>query len=209
MRSIPQPYKEQSMNFDSLKQDRYHHVACGPFEKNTSMLVGSDIVLHLPVLEYYASLCEHVTEFGVRDGHSTIALIAGCKGQVASYDIQRSNVVDVLEKMDLPCKWSFRELDTGDPWGGLLVEPTEMLFIDTLHIYGHVKKELAIHGRKATKFLAFHDTFTCGERDLSGPNPNAIGILPAIREFLSCHPGEYETVYRTDVCNGLWILKRI
>lgn len=198
------------MNFKSLKQSYYHRVAVGPFEGNTSVLVGSDIVLHLPVLEYYASLCDHVTEFGTRGGESTVALISGCKGQVCSFDIQKSEIVDVLSSTKLPCEsWRFFELDTGATQGSEVVGPTDMLFIDTLHTYDHVTKELSIHGRKATKYLAFHDTFTCGDRDISGYNPYAKGILPAIHEFLERFPGEYRTAYKTDVCNGLWILEKL
>ncbi len=196
------------MNLDSLKHDFYHRIAAGPFEGNVSLLTTSDIVLHLPVLEYYASLCEHVTEFGVREGHSTVALISGCRGKVRSYDIIRSGIVDVLEQLKLPCDWRFEELDTGSSPGDAVGE-TDMLFIDTLHTYEHVKKELAIHGRKARKFLVFHDTFTCGEWDISGPDKNVRGILPAIGEFLSDYQGEYETRYRSDCCSGLWVLGRL
>lgn len=196
------------MNFESLKQNCYHRVAVGPFEGNTAVVVGSDIVLHLPVLEYYASLSETVVEFGVREGQSTIALIAGCPGKVTSFDIQKSPIVTRLQFMPLPCNWEFHELDTGSDKVADQVPECDMLFVDTLHTYDHVIKELFLHGRKAKKFLAFHDTFTCGERDLSGPNPNARGILPAIQEFLDTFPGEYETVYRTNSCNGLWVLKR-
>lgn len=192
--------------FHALKQSLYHRVAVGPFEMPVQALLGSDIVLHLPVLEYYASLCEHVTEFGVRDGHSTVALISGCKGVVHSYDIEESPAKPVLKSLQLPCKWEFHLGDTGS--ADLQVTETDLLFLDTLHTYDHLSRELLHHGRKARKFLAFHDTFTCGAFDLSGPDPRARGILPAIEEFIQKYPGEYETCYRTDCNNGLWILRR-
>lgn len=180
----------------------------GPFEQQTTQLLGSDIVLHLPVIEYYASLCEHCTEFGVREGHSTVALIAGCKGDVVSYDIEHSPVVDLLRSIKLPCKsWAFKLGDTGS--AALEMEETDFLFIDTLHTYEHVSKELALHGRKARKYLGFHDTFTCGQRDLSGPDPNVRGIMPAIQEFLAQFPGQYRTVYQTERNNGMLIVERV
>ena len=194
-------------HFRALQQSMYHRVAVGPFEAPTHALVGSDIVLHLPVLEYYASLCRHVTEFGTREGCSTVALLAGCKGEVHSYDIEVTPAKAVLEAIELPARWHFHVGDTGSP--DTPVAETDFLFVDTLHTYDHVTKELAHHGRKATKYLAFHDTFTCGEFDLSGPDPRARGILPAIEEFLARHPGEYETAYRTSCNNGLWVLKRV
>lgn len=193
--------------FQALKQSMYHRVAVGPHEAPTRTLVGSDVVLHLPVLEYYASLCSHVTEFGVRDGNSTVALLAGCRGEVHSYDIEAAHAVSVLGGMDLPCRWFFHLADTGSPDAG--VGETDFIFFDTLHTYEHLSRELAHHGRKARKFLAFHDTFTCGEFDASGPDPSARGILPAIGEFAARHPGEYRTAYRTDACNGLLVLERV
>ncbi len=194
-------------SFEELRNDYYHRVAIAPDEPYPTRLFYSDIVLHLPVLEYYASLCEHVTEFGVREGCSTTALIAGCKGVVNSYDIETSPVVSLLSRTRLPCaRWEFRQQNTVAP--GFIIPPTDFLFIDTLHTFDHVRQELAIHGRQAGKYLGFHDTYTCGELDKSGPDQNAPGILPAIYTFLAQYLNEYKTVYRTNVNNGLWILSR-
>lgn len=194
-------------DFFVLKQSHLHRVSSGPFELKATELIPSDIVLHLPVLEYYASLCDHVTEFGVRDGSSTVALISGCPGEVVSYDIEHTPIVDKLKKMFLPCRsWTFHRADTGNP--NLHIAETDLLFIDTLHTYDHVSKELALHGRKARKFLVFHDTYTCGETDLSGPDPTVRGIGPAIWEFTEDYHGEYETVYKTNANNGLLVLAR-
>lgn len=187
------------MNFEQLKQSYYHRVAIGPFEFPTYSVIGSDIVLHLPVLEYYASQCKHVTEFGVREGHSTVALLAGAP--VLSVDIEHSPIVDLLKTLDLPHKWDFIKSSTLD----VTVGETDMLFLDTLHTYDHLSKELARHGHLARKYLAFHDTFTCGDKDLSGPNPNVEGINRAIEEYCQ----GWKTVYRTKVNNGLWILERV
>lgn len=194
--------------FEALKQDRYHRVAVGPFERPTTRLQGSDIVLHLPVIEFFASRCGHCTEFGVRDGHSTVALIAGCPGVVVSYDVVRTPVVNLLQSLKLPCReWRFVLANTADP--SLDVEETDFLFFDTLHTYDHLSKELALHGRKARKYVGFHDTFTCGERDLSGPDPAAPGILPAINEFVARHHGQYRVVYETRVNNGMMVWERV
>lgn len=166
---------------------------------------GSDISYHLPTLEKFAAECSHVTEFGMRDGFSTVAFLAGCKGQVVSYDIQPTPMSRHLADIQIPCSWRFTQADTGSP--DLEIEETDFLFFDTLHTYEHLKKELR-HARKARKLLGFHDTYACGEFDLSGPNPRARGILPAIEEFLSQHPG-YRTAHRTDANNGLWVLERV
>lgn len=200
--------------FELLKSSFYSRVQCTPFEPRPNQVVLSDIVLHLPVLEYYASKCKAVAEFGVRDGCSTIALIAGGPDEVHSYDIERTSIVDILSVIDMPerlianypTEWFFHLGDTGNP--NLEVPEIDMLFIDTLHTYEHVKKELTYHGRKAKKYLAFHDVYTCGELDRSGPNPNARGIMPAIREFVESYPGEYKEVYYTKANNGFLVLER-
>ncbi len=197
------------MDFQSFKNSCYQKRASAPDLPRVDSSVASDIVLHLPVLEYFASLCDHVVEFGVREGNSTAALIAGCRGEVHSFDIQPSPIVDSLRAMSLPCSnWRFLPLNTGDEQSAELVPETDLLFIDTLHTYAHVVKELRLHGRKARKFLVFHDTATCGEFDVSGTNPHAMGIMPAIEEFLNVYQGQYEVTFKTSACNGLLVLSR-
>ena len=57
---------------------------------------NSDMAAHLPTLALLATRCKHVTEFGVRLGHSTIALLQGLAergehGCLTSYDIAPSS----------------------------------------------------------------------------------------------------------------------
>lgn len=194
-------------DFFVLYQSFLHRVSSGPFELKAIELICSDIVLHLPILEWFASQCYHVTEFGTRDGLSTAALIAGTKGHVVSYDIEKTPIVDKLKKIILPCRsWTFHKADTSNKL--LHIEETDLLFFDTLHTYEHLSKELFLHGRKARKFLIFHDTYTCGEKDLSGPDPSAKGIMAAIREFTQVYEGEYQLAFQTNHCNGLLVLAR-
>lgn len=192
--------------FELLKSSFYSRVQATPFEPRPREMIFSDIVLHLPVLEYYASKSDSAAEFGVRDGNSTVALISGCKF-VYSFDIERSPIVNTLKSIELPegHVWEFHLADTGSsniPLGGV-----DMLFIDTLHTYEHVKKELKYHARKVSKYLAFHDTFTCGDNDRSGPDPKALGIWPAIAEFM-CENPQWKIVYKTNANNGLLVLER-
>lgn len=198
------------MDFQELKRQRFQQVPVDPFCKRTTELIYSDCVAHLPVIQYYASLCQSVMEFGVRDGHSTVALINGCKGTVVSVDINRTAIVDALENTLLPCsRWKFIQADTSKPIDDVDAVDVNLIMYDTLHTYDHLKAELAEHGRKAWSYIVFHDTETCGLTDASGPNPKSIGILPAIEEFLALYPGEYKTVYRTSENNGLWVLERL
>jgi hypothetical protein len=85
-------------------------------------LTPSDINLHLPVLRLYADQCEHVTEMGVRSCVSLHAFLASNAKRVTAYDILDVHVPDCD-------KLTFINADvlTVD------IEPTDMLFIDTLH----------------------------------------------------------------------------
>ena len=188
------------MSFEELKKDYYHKIA------NDVPNGTSDMVLHLPVMEWYSSRCNYVTEFGVRCGHSTVALLAGKPKKLTSYDIEDCRgIVNHLKGIELPCLWEFHQKNTvSKDW---VIEPTDMLFVDTAHTYNQVKQELAIHGPLVKKYIAFHDTKTCWVKDSSGPNPNEEGIGRAINEYIQAN--DFRIVYRTDSCHGLLIIERL
>jgi len=54
----------------------------------------------------------------------------------------------------------------------VVIEQTDLLFIDTLHTYDCLSRELELHGDKVNKYIIFHDTVLFS------------GIVPAIDEFL-------------------------
>lgn len=195
------------MGFEELRQSYFHHVSCGPFEQKPPGLSYSDIVLHLPVLEYYASQCDHVVEFGVREAFSTVAFLSGCRTLVESYDIDESAAVRALRNMKLPCEWKFHLGSTTDP--KTVVPECDLMFFDTLHTYEQLSLELQLHARKARRYLAFHDTHTCWHQDRTGADPRATGIGPAIEEFLEDFQDEYKTAFETHWSNGLLILERV
>ena len=69
------------------------------------------------------------------------------------------------------------------------------MFIDTWHCYDQLKRELALHSSKVSKYIAFHDVETYGiegegfpSMDANHPQRNNLndekGIRPAIDEFL-------------------------
>jgi hypothetical protein len=49
--------------------------------------IPSDINKHLQTLKLYASICDHITEMGVRKIISTYALLMGKPKKLISYDI--------------------------------------------------------------------------------------------------------------------------
>lgn len=192
------------MNFIQFKQSRYNSV---PYDlKNNPFGFkyenGCDISAHLPFLEFIASQCNHVTEFGTRECYSTVAFLAGCKGKVVSYDIKSYPAIIELKYYELPCLWEFKQQSTIDP--ELKIEETDFLFIDSLHTYDQVKQELK-QAKYVKKFLGFHDTFSQGEMSLDMPGTK--GIIPALVEFLN-ENHDWKVVYHVIFNHGLTLLQR-
>jgi hypothetical protein len=97
----------------------------------------------------------------------------------------------------------------------VLIESTDMLFIDTWHSQRQLREELALHGNVPRKYLAFHDTHTYGVRDeqqdwAANPNRKAVagqGLLPAIIDFVIENPHWHFKMHRSNN-NGLTVLER-
>lgn len=161
----------------------------------------SDISFHLPKLLEYAYKCNHITEMGVRYVESTWAFLLASIDTgsiVVSYDIETSDQVKEL-KAAHP-SWKFIEGDTGK----VTISTTDFLFIDTLHTYDHLKKELELHADKVAKYIFFHDIHSFGFHSEDGGSK---GLLLAINEFLIEHQ-EWEVCYYTPINNGLMGIRR-
>src|SRR5690242_18653503 len=116
-----------------------------------------DINEHLPVLREYGSKCQHITEMGVRWGASTLAFLVSGAKTLISYDIQSTPQIEQIlahSTIEPHINHQFRLADTLN----LEIEPTELLFIDTLHTYNQLIAELRIHEHKVSKFIILHDT---------------------------------------------------
>jgi predicted O-methyltransferase YrrM len=163
----------------------------------------SDINEHLPMLYFLAQQCDHVTEFGVRTGASTLAFLHGLQGRRAklrSYDINDQFGVFKTMLEHTAVNWRFAVCST---LAISQIEPTDLLFVDTLHRYDQVRQELAIHGDAARRWIVFHDTETFGAVGDDGGE----GINRAIDEWLASRP-EWRIVYRTHRNNGLTVIER-
>jgi len=177
----------------------------GPMADSFDILTRttSDINEHLPMLYFLAQQCDHVTEFGVRTGASTLAFLHGLQGRPAtlrSYDINdQYGVQDSLTRWTR-VEWTFSICST---LSITRIEPTDLLFVDTLHNYDQVRQELALHGEAARRWIVFHDTETFGTVGDDGGR----GINQAITEWLEAKP-EWRIVYRTHRNNGLTVIER-
>jgi predicted O-methyltransferase YrrM len=124
----------------------------------------SDINEHLQTLHDLASECDHVTEFGVRTALSTTALLAGLKpdAKLISYDLERTQEVEDLFKQCMIEEKDrcFRIADTRE----VEIDMTDLLFIDTWHVYDCLINELKRSAPKVRKYIAFHDTTTFAEK---------------------------------------------
>jgi hypothetical protein len=185
----------------------------------------SDINEHLPTLREYASRCNSVTECGVREIVSSYAFSCGLKGNpqhsltmVDSYTsahmhaflelCQRENInASFIEANDIHCKRSH----------------TDLLFIDTWHVYGHLKRELSYWHSFVGRYIILHDTtvdavfgetirceLNAQRQSIESGYPIeeiTRGLWPAVQEFLEDHP-EWKLEKRYENNNGLTILAR-
>lgn len=152
----------------------------------------SDINQHLPILRKFADECEHVTEMGVRGCVSLHAFLASKAKKVVAYDILKVAVPDCD-------KLTFINADVLT----VEIEPTDFLFIDTLHTYDQLRMELARHAWNVRRYIGIHDTEMFGDAGEDGGR----GLNPAFSEFLAAHP-VWSECYRTKVNNGLTILSK-
>lgn len=167
----------------------------------------SDINEHIPTIVKYAKECNHITEFGVRWVVSTWAFLGGYPYKMISYDKDHPSVygIDIQPLYDISKEigvdFTFIQADVTT----IEIEKTDLLFIDTWHVYDQMKKELELHASKVMKYIMFHDTTTF---EFIGESAGHKGIWYAISEFLNENPN-WVIHERFTNNNGLTILKRI
>lgn len=159
----------------------------------------SDIWLHLPILAGLAGECEHVTEMGVRHGISTRALLWAQPSRLICYDILRYPDWEQLQELRGRTNVTFNQADSRE----IDIEQTEMLFIDTFHVYEQLKAELARHSSRTSRYIVMHDTVAFRDK---GEDPNQPGLWPAVEEFVAT--GDWTMMMHRPHNNGLTVLER-
>jgi hypothetical protein len=137
---------------------------------------------------------------GTRSGVSTTALLFAQPATLVCYDKVKWPRIQALQVLAGRTFFQFHEADVL----AIDIEPTDLLFIDTWHVYEQLQQELARHGVKARQYIVLHDTTTFGER---GESPERRGVWPAIEEFLRL--GLFQLKQRFTNNNGLTILQRV
>lgn len=175
-------------------------------------LTPSDINELLPYLFQYATLCDHVTEMGVRSPTSTYAFLAANPKKLVSYDIARWELVDEAERLAKECgvNFEFVQANVLD----IEIDETDMCTIDTYHSCLQLEQELKLHANKVKKYICFHDVVTFGRQSeppyegiRAGLNDGR-GLMDAIEPFLENHP-EWQIELLLEFNNGLLVLKRV
>lgn len=173
-----------------------------------------DINEHMETLFRYGIECEHITELGVRGVVTTWAFLLARPKKLVSVDVAPCPVEDVARLAPKHgVDFEFRIADTGSP--DFYIEPTDLLFIDTWHIYDQLKRELQLHGDYAKKYIIMHDTTMFGENATPEnyecsvkPGPERKGLWYAIEEFLAANP-HWRLKERYHNNNGLTVLERV
>ena len=208
------------LSFDGKEQnllEREYQIKCD---------TPSDINEHLPTLREYASECSTIVECGVRGVTSSYAFACGLIGNAKNSftlidNCECNNVypfLDLCKALNVNATF-LQQSDIECP----LIN-TDLLFIDTWHIYGQLKRELAYWHSSVNKYIIMHDTTVdewYGEAlrcrmDVPLASKNSgipeeeieKGLWPAIEEFLEEHP-EWKIKERFKNNNGLTILMRV
>ena len=162
----------------------------------------SDIHEHLPRLAELASECKVICELGVGWAQSTRAFLFHSHVELHSYEYKP--FPEVLAYFEQARAFgrnvTLHVSDTRE----IEIPECDMLFVDSLHIYEQVQKELELHAPKTKKYIGFHDTTTFADRGEFGGK----GIWAAVQEFIDSHP-EWEMIERRTNNNGLTILKHV
>ena len=140
-------------------------------QKNYEIVRGknNDLTPYADVLQHMASNVNSVTEMGIGPKNyglnSTWALLfglhksLGTNKKYTAYDYETNPINDniyIAKSLaeDLGIDFNFIIGDTGD----VVIESSDLLFIDTDHTYQHLMKELELHSPKINKYILIHDT---------------------------------------------------
>jgi len=190
--------------------------------------VNTDIIEHLPTLYKYAKECTSIIECGVRNCVSSYPLIkgllenSGINKKMVSVDVYKSEGMKHFEGLAKQLiNFEFFE-------GSDLIYPIkgtyDLVFIDTLHVCGQLRRELKKYAPHTAKYIIMHDTTVdefVGEVIRNNWDANKIskengftlketleGLWPAIMEFLEENKN-WHIKERFKNNNGLTILERI
>ena len=187
----------------------------------------SDINEHLPTLAKYAQECESIIELGVRGCISSWAFVFGLLNnnkkikKILLNDITECDINELLnitKDLDIITEYNWiNDLELN------ITENVDLVFIDTWHVYGQLKRELDKFSKITNKYIIMHDTTVdgiVGETIRNGWNAQQqsietgfpieeinCGLWKAIEEFLD-NNNNWKLKERYTNNNGLTILEK-
>lgn len=155
---------------------------------------GSDYMLVHDEIKRRLRGCHSYTEFGINQGATLAAALLEVPRMVRAYDIKLGWYKEAAHLFDAysderGVDYAATESNTLD----CIIDPVDVLYIDTLHEYEHLAQELARHGDKARRFIIFHDTRT---------QP---GLKRAVQEYAK---GGWSIVTDCDINVGFMTIER-
>jgi hypothetical protein len=188
----------------------------------------SDIFEHLPTLYELTTQCEEVAEMGVRGVVSTWAFLNGLSNNNSSKKILHCVDIEPIPNASLICHIAQSAEITMKVYeedsAKVILPPVDLLFIDTFHVYAHLKRELAHHHANVRKYIVMHDTvadafhgevvrcnlnvFELWQKTGYSVEEMTKGLAQAIQEFLAAHP-EWKIKSHYSNNNGLTVLERV
>ena len=159
----------------------------------------NDISGHLSFLRELSRSCGSVCEMGVRRCVSSWAFLLGLaessarNKELLCIDIEAADISDLVlwgRNLAPPVNVSMLVADSRKVE---LRRDYDLVFIDTLHVYGQLKKELFSHEARARRYICLHDTEVDrnqGEVLRKGMDVARVSLETGIQEI--------------DLCRGLW-----
>ena len=175
----------------------------------------SDINEHLPTLAKYAQECESIIELGVRGCISSWAFVFGLLNNNKKI---KKILLNITKDLDIITEYNWiNDLELN------ITENVDLVFIDTWHVYGQLKRELDKFSKITNKYIIMHDTTVdgiVGETIRNGWNAQQqsietgfpieeinCGLWKAIEEFLD-NNNNWKLKERYTNNNGLTILEK-
>ncbi len=224
---------QKSKNKTSSNINRIEHALSNIYIEAKDIMMfkkerGYDIFDHLLTLQRYSSECNSIIEAGVRSCVSSYPLLLGLLSN--KNDIEKKMISIDIEKSVEVCKFEFdaKKLINFDFFEGNdldyeIKENVDLLFLDTHHCYGQLKRELKKYSSHINKYIIMHDTtvdeilsesirlgwdyFTQSKTLGWNITETIVGLWPAILEFLDENKN-WRLKERYMNCNGLTILER-
>jgi hypothetical protein len=161
----------------------------------------SDLKEHVPTLAALARECRHITELGSRTPLSTTAFLFAQPHRLITYGLRRLPEINQLEILAGCTKFTFQQANVLQ----VEIEETDLLFLNSWHVYEQLKEELRLHAAKARKYIVVAGTTKFGQEG-EGVGDNQRGLMPAIEEFVA--QGQFQVKEQFPSPFGLTVLVR-